>query len=377
MPGAWSASLPRQSDLYAVNGSYKRGGGTSNGGGGVYGSTTNRPSQIPRAAAAPARSGRRAQNMPSGGAAIPAEQLLWQQAEQALGYAPPAAEYAQPQQYLPQQSPPQPQPLASEEQLYYQQQTQQQLSARSQPPPTPHSGRSPLPISRTAVRALNAPLPAQREQLILLRGGDSHPSSLISLWRSNSYSDVDVIVEGQAFYAHRLVLASGSEYLSALVENSPPLAMQGRRRAAVVELPGVSADAFEVLLEWLYCGEVGLAPSLLPSVLDAAVRLELTSLQSAVARALEDNLSAETCLVAWEAAECQGLAALAEASKTVALREFDNLVHLDAFAALPPDRLRELWTHTSLHRPLYTPLSTLSLHYTHRSLTPSLLSSFA
>ena len=172
--------------------------------------------------------------------------------------------YAQPQQYLPQQSPPQPQPLASEEQLYYQQQTQQQLSARSQPPPTPHSGRSPLPISRTAVRALNAPLPAQREQLILLRGGDSHPSSLISLWRSNSYSDVDVIVEGQAFYAHRLVLASGSEYLSALVENSPPLAMQGRRRAAVVELPGVSADAFEVLLEWLYCGEVGLAPSLLP-----------------------------------------------------------------------------------------------------------------
>ena len=125
--------------------------------------------------------------------------------------------------------------------------------------------------------------------------------------------------------------------------------MQGRRRAAVVELPGVSADAFEVLLEWLYCGEVGLAPSLLPSVLDAAVRLELTSLQSAVARALEDNLSAETCLVAWEAAECQGLAALAEASKTVALREFDNLVHLDAFAALPPDRLRELWTHTSLH----------------------------
>ena len=42
-------------------------------------------------------------------------------------------------------------------------------------------------------------------------------------------------------------------------------------------------------------------PALLPPLLDAAVRLELAALQSAVARALEDNLSAETCLLAWEA----------------------------------------------------------------------------
>ena len=110
----------------------------------------------------------------------------------------------------------------------------------------------------------------------------------------------------------------------------------------MIELPGVSADAFEVVLEWLYCGDVALVPALLPSLLDASVRLEIPSLQSAVAVALEDNLSASTCLVAWEAAESQGLASLAEAAKTVALREFDALVHSDAFTTLTPERLRSL-----------------------------------
>ena len=70
---------------------------------------------------------------------------------------------------------------------------------------------------------------------------------------------------------------------------------------------GIVDHAFEIILEWLYCGEAALIPSMLPSLLDAAVRLELTSLQGAAAKALEDNLSADTCLLVWEAADSQGL----------------------------------------------------------------------
>ena len=117
-------------------------------------------------------------------------------------------------------------------------------------PPGADGGRSPLPISRSAVRATthhphSAHATPGREATVMLRGGAAHSPSLISLWRANTYSDVDVIVEGQAFYAHRLVLAAGSDFLAALLESAPPLAMR-QRRASVLELPHVSADAFEV-----------------------------------------------------------------------------------------------------------------------------------
>ena len=69
-----------------------------------------------------------------------------------------------------------------------------------------------------------------------------------------------------------------------------------QRRAIVIELEGVSADAFEVVLEWLYRGERR-RRALLPA-LPTRVRLELATLQMAAARALEDNPSATTCPVA-------------------------------------------------------------------------------
>ena len=321
----------------------------------------------PRAGTASHRSSnRRQQNQ------TPAAEQLWEQAERSLraedsGYdhkwedQSSSFMHEQPQPY---QQPPPP-PLPYQQPAYT---TMPSPGVAVGQAPAQWAGdhsRSPLPIARSAVRASSLTPTPRADQVIILSGGESHPTSLVQLWRSNAYSDVDVIVEGQAFYAHRLVLAAGSEFLSSLVESSPPLNMRcasvhrraccahaihrrpsitfhpppvihcmpsaaapavrcvsdspslssrvsaSQRRASVLELPGVTADAFEIVLEWLYCGEVslvphmlpksplascasmafadcpscfsiaqvGLVPHMLPGLLDAAVRLEVTSLQ--------------------------------------------------------------------------------------------------
>ena len=243
MPGAWAAlrpdlATPRGADLNYLDGtasSRRRAGSASSS------STSSRVGPNSRnSSSSNVRGGRR---QPPPTHAGTASEQLWQQAELALraesAYAPDPSYHhtvAAPRAY-------QPSPVAApgSYQLppHYVPQTSPK-EAQATPPQAPSpstagfldSGRSPLPISRVAVRATSSqPLPG-REQVIVLRGGEAHPAPLISLWRSNSYSDVDVIVEGQAFYAHRLVLAAGSDYLSALVENSPPLPMRQRRCAA-------------------------------------------------------------------------------------------------------------------------------------------------
>ena len=196
---------------------------------------------------------------------------------------------------------------------------------------------SPLPVSRsTCARYDLAAAIAERLQSVPAVAERLAASVEPRLpWRSNSYS-TSTIVEGQA---PRTGWCSRQDRSTSHPESAPPLATPAAR---LLELPGIGADAFEAVLEWLYCGEVGVVSSLLPAVLDASVKLELAHLQYAVAKALEDNLSAATCLETWEAAETHGLAGLAEASKTVALREFDALCHLDAFATLSAERLRAL-----------------------------------
>ena len=121
-------------------------------------------------------------------------------------------------------------------------------------------------------------------------------------------------------FAHRIVLASASATLRtscatpALYAYAAP--SRQPRRAAVVE-PRLGADAFEAVLEFLYCGEVAVRPRCCQRSSTPRCCSSSPPSAAAVDATLGRHLSAETCLAA--AADAEGLTDLAAAAKTVAL----------------------------------------------------------
>lgn len=91
-----------------------------------------------------------------------------------------------------------------------------------------------------------------------------------SLWKEKSMIDVMIVVEAREFTCHKAVLACYSPYFKELFVNS------GVSNVHYLELPNVSAKAFEILLEYMYTGELVMTCQELWEVYRAARRLGMT-----------------------------------------------------------------------------------------------------
>ena len=171
----------------------------------------------------------------------------------------------------------------------------------------------------------------------------SHPKfrAMSELWRAGELCDFTVKVENSEFLCHKLVLASASAYFRGL--------LPGDRFAdsQVHELNGMQAAIFVYVLTFLYDGECSVAVDALLPMLEAAVFLQMESLQQVVAAALMQHLSATNCIIAWNFAERAGLGEMQSAAKAHALVEGRRYLAPDDIAAILPQ--------TAAHR--LTPLS--------------------
>jgi len=181
---------------------------------------------------------------------------------------------------------------------------------------------------------------ASSPDAIVLSGGFPLPPSLIQIWQLKHLCDVEVRVEGQAFPAHRLVLAAGSDYFAALL---------CRERfcdsaAGVIELPEMTAAVFGAVLNFLYAGYCSILNehTQICILLQAAARLQVSCLQTAAMEALIDQLSPLNCIRMWAFGEDHSMPALEAAARQVALRDFDDVVALDAFQDAPLAHIQSL-----------------------------------
>ena len=88
------------------------------------------------------------------------------------------------------------------------------------------------------------------------------------LWREGQLCDIEVTVEGRSFQAHRIVLAARSEYMNALFGSG-----MAESKSASISVAEMDADAFGLVLEWMYEGRASVEALLLPEVLTVASRL--------------------------------------------------------------------------------------------------------
>lgn len=77
-------------------------------------------------------------------------------------------------------------------------------------------------------------------------------------------SDLSLIIEGQRFATHRLVLACRCPYFKAMLHSK-----MRERSLNVVKMPGISAAAFQVILDWIYSDKFS------PLFSSAALELDL------------------------------------------------------------------------------------------------------
>ncbi|XP_066602021.1 transcription activator GAGA-like isoform X2 [Prorops nasuta] len=111
-------------------------------------------------------------------------------------------------------------------------------------------------------------------QLYSLSWGEfsSSLASAVQLLRGHGdLVDVTLAAGGRSFPAHKIVLCAASPFLLDLLKSTPC-------QHPVVMLAGVEADDLELLLEFVYRGEVSVEPSQLPSLLQAAHCLSIHGL---------------------------------------------------------------------------------------------------
>lgn len=89
------------------------------------------------------------------------------------------------------------------------------------------------------------------------------------------FCDCSILVEGRVFKAHRNVLFAGSGYFRALLVH---YLQDNGQRYSTASLDIVTADAFSIILDFLYSGRLALNRSNVIEVMSAASYLQMTDL---------------------------------------------------------------------------------------------------
>ena len=183
-------------------------------------------------------------------------------------------------------------------------------------------------------------------KIVIKGSADSLVSSLASARRDGQLCDAEIIcgvsVEacgGNSHRAHRIVLASRSDYMAALL-TSDRFSDSSER---TIRLPGVTHKAAGNALSWMYGEKIELATlDDAVELVEAASRLQCTELFRILTKKLQRKVDVDNCIILGGLADRLNLTSLALAAEEVAAFYFHVLVDRDNFHHLPPNMMGKL-----------------------------------
>uniref|UniRef100_W5MF97 Intracisternal A particle-promoted polypeptide n=1 Tax=Lepisosteus oculatus TaxID=7918 RepID=W5MF97_LEPOC len=151
------------------------------------------------------------------------------------------------------------------------------------------------------------------------------------------FCDVQLQVGGRGFSVHRLVLAASSPYFSALFAG-------GMREANrdFVQILGVEADAFEILLEFIYTGMINVNVDNVQELIVAADMLQLSEVVSICCEFLKAQMDPSNCVGIYQFLEQIACLEMLEFTENYIYVHFLEVCVADEFAGLSKDQLVKL-----------------------------------
>lgn len=170
-----------------------------------------------------------------------------------------------------------------------------------------------------------------------------------SLHATGDCSDIVLKVEGIQFRAHRVILAARSEYFRALLFN-------GMREShySEVELVDTSADAFKILLKYIYTGKLSLSSlkeELVLDVLGLAHKYGFSELELGISEYLKAMLSVRNMCTIYGAAHLYLLRSLSEVCLNFADKHASEILSTQGFLQLSANAVEQMIQRDSLCAP--------------------------
>ena len=167
---------------------------------------------------------------------------------------------------------------------------------------------------------------------------------LAQMYRDGSRTDLTVVVGDRRFEVHGCMLMCGSEFFQTQLQTAV-----GNASMREMELPAMSARAFELIVECVYTGVLrSIDDSNVMELLEASQRLQVGAAEAQCCEWLEEHLDASSALVMWESATRLGCAKIREMAWLAVARHLGDVARQEAFLALPQSQLVELVSGDSL-----------------------------
>jgi len=98
-------------------------------------------------------------------------------------------------------------------------------------------------------------------------------------WSTDNFSDVHIKCGGQIFYCHRMILASGSQYFSSMLDRWMESG-QAEGKIRVINLEHMDVDVLKTILKFIYGGEINNLETNAVDLLKAAGMLIMEDLKN-------------------------------------------------------------------------------------------------